>query len=91
MIPEGMIKLRNQLKDSGMEFLEDEDITDNVIKAIETEEDSKQQRIEEHVPKWFQNTFREFAGVVGSKIHSDLKSGTLVYSRFVLKKSEKPS
>jgi len=85
--PEGMIKLRNQLKDSGMELLEDEDISNNVITAIETEEGSKQQRIEEHVPKWFQNTFREFAGVVGSKIHSDLKSGTLVYRRFVLKKS----
>lgn len=85
--PEGMIKLHNQLKDSGLELLEEEDIGKNVIKAIEMEEPTKQKRIEEHIPKWFQNMFREFAGVVGSKIHSDLKSGTLVYRRFMLKKS----
>lgn len=84
--PEGMVKLQNQLKESGMTLLQDEDIAGNVVKAIEMEEEVKQKRIQEHIPKWFQNTFREFAGVVGSKIHSDLKSGTLVYRRFVLRK-----
>lgn len=84
--PAGMIKLQEQLRNSGMEIIEDEDISKNVVKAIEQEEATKQKRIEEYIPKWFQKTFREFAGVVGSKIHSDLTDGTLVYRRFVLKK-----
>jgi ubiquinone/menaquinone biosynthesis C-methylase UbiE len=84
--PEGMKKLRQQLGESGMDMLEENDIGSNVVNAIELEESLKQKRIEEHIPKWFQKTFREFAGVVGSKIHSDLKSGSLVYSRFVLRK-----
>ncbi len=85
--PEGMTKLRDQLKNSGMEMLQDEDISQNVVRAIEQEEESKQKRIEEHIPKWFRKAFSEFAGVVGSKIHSDLKSGVLVYSRFVMRKA----
>ncbi|MFN2457214.1 MAG: class I SAM-dependent methyltransferase [Chitinophagaceae bacterium] len=84
--PEGMKILRNHLQQSGMQFLEEEDITNNVIKAIETEEPLKQQRIDKDVPKWFQKAFKEFAGVKGSKIHEDLKSRTLIYYRFLLKK-----
>ena len=86
--PGGMITLQEQLHQSGMDVLEDEDISQNVVKAIEQEDDTKQKRIKEQIPKWFQNPFKEFAGVVGSKIHSDLKKGTLVYRRFVLKKRD---
>ena len=85
--PEGMIKLRDYLAHSGMEIIEDEDISNNVVKAIELEDATKLQRISENIPKWFQETFKEFAGVVGSKIHSDLKTGVLVYNRFVLRKA----
>ncbi len=83
--PEGMKTLKTNLQESGMSILQEEDITNNVIKAIEMEEPLKQKRIEQHVPKWFQNMFREFAGVKGSKIHEDLSSRTLIYYRFVLK------
>jgi hypothetical protein len=69
-----------------MEIIHEEDITDNVIKAIELEEPLKQKRIKEHVPKWFQNMFSEFAGVKGSKIHEDLRSRKLIYYRFLLVK-----
>jgi ubiquinone/menaquinone biosynthesis C-methylase UbiE len=84
--PEGMNILKAHLQESGMEILLEEDITNNVINAIELEEPLKQKRIEEHVPKWFQSMFSEFAGVKGSKIHEDLKSRTLIYHRFVLQK-----
>lgn len=84
--PAGMKTLRGNLLNSGLEMIEDEDITMNVTRAIEQEEPLKQMRIEKHVPRWFQKAFKEFAGVKGSKIHEDLKAGSLIYHRFVLRK-----
>jgi ubiquinone/menaquinone biosynthesis C-methylase UbiE len=85
--PNGMKTLRKNLLNSGMKLLEEEDITRNVVKAIEKEEAIKQARIQKHVPKWFQTTFKEFAGVKNSKIHTDLATGKLVYHRFVMQKT----
>jgi len=85
--PNGMNTLRNNLLHSGMQILLEEDISKNVVAAIESEEALKQERIHEHIPSWFQSTFKEFAGVKGSQIHEGLKSGILVYHRFVVKKS----
>ena len=84
--PNGMQTLRNNLLKSGLDLLEEEVISKNVIRAIEYEEEIKQMRIEENVPKWFQHAFKEFAGVKGSKIHKDLQSNVLVYHSFVLRK-----
>lgn len=78
--------LKEQLKKSGMQLLLEEDISANVRCAIEAEEAVKQKRITENVPAWLQKTFKEFAGVVGSKAHKDLLSGALVYYRFVLQR-----
>ena len=58
----------------------------NVINAIKLEEDVKQKRISANIPKWIAKPFKEFAGVKGSRIHEDLKNGSLVYRRFVLQK-----
>ena len=63
------------------------DITENVVRAIELEEPVKQLRIAENIPKWMIKPFSEFAGVKGSKIHEDLKVFRLVYHRFVLQKT----
>jgi ubiquinone/menaquinone biosynthesis C-methylase UbiE len=82
----GMKTLKENLIYSGLQLLEEEDISENVIKAIELEEPLKQKRIGQHVPGWFRKTFKEFAGVKGSQIHWTLKSGELVYYRFVLRK-----
>lgn len=84
--PNGMQSLKRYLLDTGMHLQLQNDITENVIRAIELEEPMKQRRISENIPKWLINAFREFAGVKGSKIHEDLKTFLLVYHRFVLQK-----
>ena len=53
---------------------------------LSLEEDIKQKRISDNIPKWIAKPFKEFAGVKGSRIHEDLKNGSLVYRRFVLQK-----
>jgi ubiquinone/menaquinone biosynthesis C-methylase UbiE len=84
--PNGMNTLRNNLALTGMNMSIDEDITLNVVRAIEVEESIKQKRILGNIPRWLSKPFKEFAGVKGSKIHEDLNSRSLVYHRFVLQK-----
>jgi len=83
--PDGMAKLRAQISTCGMRQIDEDDITDNVVRAIEEEEPLKKKRIEENLPKSMWNAFREFGGATNSQIHLQLKSRDLIYSRFVLK------
>jgi ubiquinone/menaquinone biosynthesis C-methylase UbiE len=78
--------LRSQLQNSGMEFLEEEDIAPNVVRAMEAEDEVKKERIKKLFPPKWQALFGEFAGVVGSRIHMNLKTGARRYHRFVLRK-----
>lgn len=83
---ENMETLQQQLKDTGMALLEEENIGPNVIRSIEEEDNSKQERIKALVPEKWQKLFAEFAGVVGSKFYLTLKDGSRKYYRFVLQK-----
>jgi ubiquinone/menaquinone biosynthesis C-methylase UbiE len=85
-VSDAVAVLKEQLKRSGMQLLLEEDISANVCRAIEAEEAVKQKRINEHIPAWLHKTFKEFAGVAGSKAHRNLLNGALVYYRFVLQK-----
>lgn len=78
--------LKQQLAESNMQLITEENISENVKRAIEQEEPVKQTRIQQNIPRWLQGIFKEFAGVTGSKAHKQLASGELVYYRFTLKK-----
>lgn len=78
--------LREQLHRSGMEVLEEEDIAPNVVKAMEAEDEVKKERIRKLFPAKWQQLFGEFAGVVGSRIHTNLKTKERFYNRFVVRK-----
>lgn len=83
---ENMSTLKNQLRDSGMEMLVEENITDNVIRSIEAEDETKKERIRTLIPEKWQKLFSEFAGVVGSRFYETLKNGSRQYYRFSLRK-----
>lgn len=78
--------LQEQIRNSGLKLLQEENISKNVIAAIEAENPAKVKRIEELIPKRWQKLFSDFAGVVGSRFYNTLKDGTRVYYRFVLQK-----
>lgn len=84
---ENMDLLKRQLVNSGLEILEEENISSNVVNAMESEDDIKQARIKKLVPEKWQKLFAEFAGVVGSRLHTNLINGSRLYYRFVLKKA----
>ena len=53
---------------------------------MEAEDDVKKERIKTLFPPKWQALFGEFAGVVGSRIHVNLKTKARLYHRFVLQK-----
>ncbi|MEO5603549.1 MAG: class I SAM-dependent methyltransferase [Cyclobacteriaceae bacterium] len=79
--------LRSQLRKTGMQWIEEKNIAPNVVKAMEAEDEVKKARIKKLFPQKWQTLFGEFAGVVGSRIHVNLKTGARLYYRFVLRKS----
>lgn len=82
----GLNLLREQLNNSGLQMVEESDITRNVVQAIEREEPVKKERIRRFVPSWLAPAFEEFAGVKNSAIHRDLGSRDLIYCRWKLVK-----
>lgn len=78
--------LRTQLRNCKMEWIEEENIGPNVVQAMEAEDDMKKERIKTLFPSKWQKIFGEFAGVVGSRIHLNLKNKTRLYHRFMLRK-----
>lgn len=84
---ENMAIFKEQLNNAGLECLEEEDISENVVQAIEAEDKTKRERIEKLIEPRYQSLFCRFAGVVGSPFHLTLKEGTRRYGRFVLRKS----
>lgn len=84
--PQGMMVLKEHFEASGLQLLSEENITNNVVNAIEKEDTIKQQRINQHIARWMRPTFSQFAGTKGSRIHLDLQSNALIYYSFVLQK-----
>lgn len=78
--------MQQQISNCGLKLVQAENISQNVIAAIEAENPAKVKRIEELIPKRWQKLFSDFAGVVGSRFYNTMKDGTRVYYRFVLQK-----
>lgn len=83
-----MAIFKDQLSNAGLECLEEEDISENVVQAIEEEDQAKRERIQKLIEPRYQSLFCRFAGVVGSPFHLSLKEGTRRYGRFVLRKQK---
>jgi SAM-dependent methyltransferase len=79
--------LRRQLDQSGLDCVDEERINANVVRALDLNNRQSVEGIRRHVPKMFQSTVKEFAGVKGSELYEKLKTLELQYIRFVLQKS----
>jgi SAM-dependent methyltransferase len=79
-------QLLAELHASPFTILEQEDITANVIRALELDSPRRRQTIADQVPKPLQRQALIFAAVEGSPLYESLASGEGTYLRFVLKK-----
>lgn len=69
-----------------LRMLRQTDITPNVIAALDADHARKRAQIERGAPWWSLRLLAQFAGLRGSHIYEQFRSGALVYHSFVLQK-----
>ena len=79
--------LRKQLKAAGLKLLTETDITDNVVRALELDNDRKAQLIKRKCPRLLRRRMEEFAAMKGTNTYHSFKSGQSRYLSFVLQKN----
>lgn len=79
--------LHEQLKDSGFRLVKETDITLNVVKALDSDNDRKQKMIAQKCPRVLRREAEEFAAMKGTRAYETFKSGYSRYLSFVLHKS----
>lgn len=78
--------LHDQMEESGMKILKREDITPNVLRSLDLDDQRKLLLIRALFRNWLLRPFQEFAGLKGTKIYSGFQSGTMIYLHYVLQK-----
>jgi SAM-dependent methyltransferase len=78
--------LQSQMEQSGMKIVKREDITANVLRSLDLDDQWKLILIQALFRDWLLKPFLQFAGVKGSKIHSGFQSGAMIYQHYVLQK-----
>ncbi len=83
---EDVCQLKDQLVQAGFRTVEEEDITANVVRALELDTPAKRARIERRVPKFLQQHALAFAAIEGSPMYQTFAERKLTYLRFVLER-----
>lgn len=80
---------RSEIKASGLKLVKEEDITPNVVRALELDNDRKQQLINQYAPKILRKAVFEFAGVTNTNYaYGAFKARQKLYLHFVSRKPE---
>lgn len=77
---------RRRFEDAGLRVVEEETISSGVLKALDLMCDERSEMIQRLVPRPFAGSFRDFAGVPGTRVYQALRTGTVQYVRAVLQK-----
>jgi ubiquinone/menaquinone biosynthesis C-methylase UbiE len=79
--------LDGQLRRSGLVEQRRQDITSNVMQALDIDHARKRAQIEQNAPWWVTKLFAQFAGLKGSRIYRQFQGRELIYMSFVLQKA----
>lgn len=78
--------LLNELGRSGLKILEHQDITENVLYALEVDHERRMTGLKQLAPFFLRGLLKSFAGTQGTRIPNGLADGSMVYLSFVLSK-----
>ncbi len=78
---------REELSKSGLKKLEEEDITLDVVRALENSNDRVSDLINRSAPRLMRRFFAHFAATKGTGVYNQLRSGSMRYIRHVLRKN----
>lgn len=82
-----MEDLENQIKNSKLKIVLQEDITQNVSDALLQMSEDRKKLVRKFLPKFLYKTGDNFAGVEGTETYNFFKSGKYQYFHYLLKKS----
>jgi SAM-dependent methyltransferase len=77
---------RAQLSSAGFRTLEEEDITPNVMRALQLDTPARRARIEQNVPQRLRPYVFAFSAAEGSAMYQAYAEGKMTYLRFVLQR-----
>lgn len=83
---ERVAAVRETLRATGFEEILWREITPEVLAAMQIDEPRKEALLQKHVPAWLRGSFRDFAGMLGSKVHQNFVTGAWKYSLAVMRK-----
>jgi hypothetical protein len=81
-------KTNSHFANSGLQLINKNEITDNIIVALEKMSAGRKSAIKSRVPKLVRNIFESYAGVEGSRVHDSFKNGDLIYLSAAMQKPE---
>jgi ubiquinone/menaquinone biosynthesis C-methylase UbiE len=76
---------RAVLRDAGFRVEAERDLTPGVVAALDADDDGKRSMIAALVDRPLAGVFRQFAGLRGTAIYEELRSGALTYRAFTAK------
>ncbi len=83
--------LYRQLDSAGFIIVDEEQITENVVRSLEDNSRRMQEIVERHSPRLLRGPTREFMALEGTMMNSGFRSGDLAYLRLVLQRAPSPS
>lgn len=87
MVVKGEIdEIREKLKHSGLTFVAEQNISQNVVKALDLDHERRSGMVKSFVPKFLRKSFLQFAGAKGSERYDAFASGRIEYWSFLLRK-----
>jgi SAM-dependent methyltransferase len=84
--PDAREVVRIQFEAAGLAVVQDEDITRNVVSALDRVGERNDAIIAERIPRFLAGYFRHFAGVPGTRVYESLRSGAVAYLRLAARK-----
>ncbi len=85
-LSEDVDEMRQNLLDAGLQILEEERITPNVVRSLELDSARREHFVRQSVPRMVRPYVLNFSAVSGSEVFEALRDGKLQYTRFALKR-----
>ncbi|MBX7254880.1 MAG: class I SAM-dependent methyltransferase [Candidatus Hydrogenedentes bacterium] len=79
-------QLTKEFEEAGFEVVRNDTINENVLAALDLDDERKRKLIVERLPQRRQEQFSVFAALKGTHIYECIKSGDIEYKRYVLRK-----
>jgi ubiquinone/menaquinone biosynthesis C-methylase UbiE len=88
MVVKGEIdEIREKINRSGLKIVEEKNISQNVVKALDLDHNRRNKMVNSFVPKFLRKSFLQFAGAKGSERYDSFATGRIEYWSFLLSKN----